>query len=108
MRCVSCTNDVPNVNKTTKSVTCPRCVQLATSPPDLSPVIVRLSYEERKDRKAERAVRKAARIQALLNKPKGRGRGWHLKRTFPWEGKFYSYGEEVTEQAYRKLQMEHA
>jgi hypothetical protein len=82
----------------TASILCGRCVaRLADAPAQPKPTVNPTeAYAQKQQRKLEREqhrkqaqVRKAAVV-------KGRGRGWHLKRVFEWEGQFYSFGELIT------------
>lgn len=77
----------------TASILCGRCVaRLADAP---APVKQPVTTEVRAERKAARAERKQQKAVA----PKasaGRGRGWHLKRLFMWEGQAYSFGKPIS------------
>jgi len=74
--------------------------------PPAQPVNSALSYEEKQERKAAREARKKEKLEKAKNAVRGRLRGWHKKPLFEHEGKYYSYGKEVTEFEAVKLRKE--
>ena len=89
----------------TSAILCGGCTaRLADPAPTPKPSVnPSEAYAQKQQRKAERV---AAKKQAAARKAaavKGRGRGWHLKRVFEWEGQFYSFGELITEARAREL-----
>jgi hypothetical protein len=80
-------------DQNTVSVLCGTCVANLTDAP--APPRQPVTDEARAERKAARAERKQQKAVA----PKancGRGRGWHLKKLFMWEGQAYSFGKPIT------------
>lgn len=89
-------------NADTSALLCGRCVSKLTGAPELPKP--QLTAEARKVRKMERTARREAKRAAQLANPtRGRGRGWHLKRVFEWEGQFYSFGQPITAEQAREL-----
>jgi len=97
LECKVCNNLVENVAADIKAVTCSDCVANIVPAPEQPKVIQHLSLDEKKERKAARAVKKAAKLESLKTAKKGKGKGWHLKKLFDWEGTFYSFGKPVTD-----------
>ena len=85
----------------TTSVLCGACVSRLADPP--ARVAAPVSPEVKAARKQERVERKAERVAAKAAAPKGRGRGWHLKRLFMWEGQAYSFGKPISAKEATKL-----
>lgn len=83
------------------SVLCGNCVaRLADAPARVAPVV---TPEVKAERAQARAERKIAKQAAKAAAPAGRGRGWHLKRLFMWEGQAYSFGKPITAKQASKL-----
>lgn len=93
LACMFCKTETRTDSSTT-SVLCGRCVsRLADAPAPVQPAV---APAVKAARKAERAERKQARVAAKAAAPAGRGRGWHLKKLFMWEGQAYSFGKPIT------------
>lgn len=106
MECSRCSGWVEQVGDKCVSVICSDCVQQDIPAPSLAPPIQRLSYEEKKERKEARAARKKAKLEAMKTKTRGKGKGWHLKKVFAFEGQYFSFGKEITPEAAAKLMKE--
>jgi len=96
MLCFFCRNDAGKVGADIKAVLCGDCVQRATGAPDLTPPQPKLSAEEKAARKLARAERKATKLEKLKSAKRGRGRGWHLKKLFEFEGEYFSMGKSIS------------
>jgi ribosomal protein L37AE/L43A len=82
----------------TSAILCGNCTARLADPavrpsPTVNPTEAYAARQERKQQRVE--ARKQAQARKS-NAVKGRGRGWHLKRVFEWEGQFYSFGELIT------------
>lgn len=106
MRCFFCKREVDDVGADCKAVLCARCVARCVGPPELKASVPKLSYEEKKARKLEREEKKKAKLESMKTAKRGKGRGWHLKKLFIYEDKFFSYGEEVSALQAKKLKKE--
>lgn len=106
MNCFYCRNDAGKVGTDTKAVLCGDCVQRLTGAPDLAPVAPKLTSEEKAARKTARAERKVAKLEKLKTAKRGRGRGWHLKRLFEFEGQYFTMGQEITAAQAAKIRKE--
>lgn len=106
MNCFACRRLVTDVAKDTKAVLCSDCVSKLVGPPDLAPPVQRLSYEERKAKKEAKAEKKKAKLESMKTKTRGKGKGWHLKKVFHFEGSYFSFGKEITAAAAAKLMKE--
>lgn len=97
MNCFWCREDAGRgVSKDAKAVLCSRCVQKLVGAPDIAPPQPKLSAEEKQARKTARAERKVAKLEKLKTAKRGRGRGWHLKRLFEFDGEYFSMGKPIT------------
>lgn len=96
MDCFFCKTDAGKVGTDTKAVLCGACVQKLTGAPEIKDPTPKLSFAERSAKKAERVARKAERLQKLKTAKRGRGRGWHLKKLFEFDGEYFSMGEKIT------------
>jgi hypothetical protein len=104
MKCFFCDTPVPGTDaKTTKAVLCGKCVARLSDPPDLKPPPAKLSVEEKEVKKAEKEEKKAAKLEKMKTAKRGFGRGWHLKKLFEFEGKYFSMGKEITDAEAAKL-----
>ena len=103
MLCFFCRRDVPSYDPKAKAVLCSTCVSQLAGPPDIAPPIQRLPYEERKAKKEAKAAKKAAKLEAMKTKTRGKGKGWHLKKVFHYEGQYFSFGKEITPAAAAKI-----
>lgn len=106
MNCFWCRSHVPQASKGTAAVLCSGCVQRLVGAPDIKPPAEKLTTEQRAERKAERAAKKVAKLEKLKTATRGRGRGWHLKKLFEFDGKYYSMGEEITAAEAMKIRKE--
>lgn len=95
VRCSVCTTEM-EISNHSKSGICEDCVRDSVAPPEQPKPVVRLSVDERKERKAARAIRKAEREAAKATRPRGRGQGWHKKKLVEIDGQWYSRGREIT------------
>lgn len=94
--CFYCGEDC-NVDKDAKAVLCSNCtntIHTGRGEPPKEPAKA-LTSEEKIARKVAREERKKAKANA---KPKGpsKGRGWHLKGYFEWEGEVYTFGQKAS------------
>lgn len=96
MNCFFCRNDAGRVSKDAKAVLCATCTQRLVAPPELKSPIAKLSAEDKAARKAEKAAKKVAKLEKLKTATRGRGRGWHLKKLFEFEGEYFSMGKAIT------------
>lgn len=103
MNCFFCRDDVPEASKDVKAVLCSKCTARACGAPEIKPDVPKLSYEEKMARKAEKVERKKAKLEKAKTATRGKGRGWHLKRLFMFDGKAYSFGKEIDLAAANKL-----
>ena len=87
----------------TSNILCDTCVARLCDPPAQPKPTVVVSVEEKKARKEEREAKKKAKLEAKKTAKRGKGRGWHLKQLFEYEGKYYSFGKEITSEAAVKL-----
>lgn len=89
----------------TSAILCGGCVaKLTDAPAPVKPsVSPQERYAQKEQRKLERAQRKQEATARKSNAVKGRGRGWHLRKVFEWEGQFYSFGELITPARAREL-----
>jgi len=62
------------------------------------------SPEEKAAKVAAREQKKAEKLEKM--KTRGRGKGWHLKRLFEFDGKFYSFGKEIDPSSALKIKKE--
>lgn len=106
MHCFWCRNFVPQASKGTAAVLCSHCVQRLAGAPDLKPPAEKLTAEQKAERKAEKAKKKADKLEAMKTAVRGRGRGWHLKRLFEFDGKYYSMGKEISSVEAMKIRKE--
>ncbi len=88
------------------AVLCPRCVQHVADPPALPKPSVIVSAEDKAARKAERLQRKKDKLEAKKTAKKGKGRGWHLKQLFEFDGQFYTFGKEIGDAEVAKIRKE--
>ena len=96
MSCSRCFNDVERHGEKLKSILCSDCVAREAAPPEIHAPIQRLSAEEKKARKEARLEKRKAKLEAMKTKTRGKGKGWHLKRLFMFEGLYFSFGKEIT------------
>jgi hypothetical protein len=95
IECLFCRTPTRTDNNTS-ALLCGRCVIRLSDPvsrPSVAPEVVAARKQARAERKAERKA----------TVPSGRGRGWHLKRLFIWEGQAYSFGKPISAQAAAQL-----
>ncbi len=104
MLCKECNADVGySPGKGIKSVICWRCIAKIVAAPETPRVIKKLTTEERSSKKEEREKKK---IEKLNSAKKGRLRGWHKKKLFEHDGRFYSYGNPVSDADAMKIKKE--
>jgi hypothetical protein len=96
MDCFFCRGDAGRTNKDVKAVLCGTCVQKLVNPPDLKPVPEKLSPEAKAERKQAKAAKRVEKLEKLKTAARGRGRGWHLKKLFEFEGQYFSMGKAIT------------
>lgn len=106
MDCFFCHEPAGKVSKDVRAVLCGNCTARLANPPENKPAAVKYTAEEKATRKAERAARKVEKLEKMKSAIKGRGRGWHLKKLFAFEGKFYSFGKEISDVEAAKLRKE--
>lgn len=104
--CFFCRNACPQASKDATAVLCSHCVQKLVGPPDLKPPAEKLSAEEKAERKAAKEAKKAEKLEKMKTAVRGRGRGWHLKRLFEFDGKYYSMGKEISSVEAMKIRKE--
>jgi hypothetical protein len=80
------------------AVLCGACTaKCADAPIPMKPYVdPTVAYKTKLDRATARAEKKIAKSIITENKPAGRGRGWHLKKLFVFDGKYYTFGVETT------------
>ncbi len=91
------------VDNKVHAVLCPRCVQHVADPPVQPKPYVAPSVEDKATKKAEREAKKKAKLEAKKTAKRGKGRGWHLKQLFEFEGQFYSFGKEIGDAEVAKI-----
>lgn len=96
MNCFYCRNDAGKTGNETIAILCGDCVQRLTGAPDLKPIAPKLSIEERAAKKALKLQKKTEKLEHMKTQTRGRGRGWHLKKLFEFQGMYYSMGIEIT------------
>lgn len=96
LRCLWCRAGV-SVDVKTGATLCAKCVSRLSDPPIQPKVFVPVSAEEKKVRKAGRVEKKQARLEALKQKKRGKGRGFHLRELAEFEGMFYSFGKSISD-----------
>jgi hypothetical protein len=102
LECFFC-RKIVQVDAKTGATLCATCVsKLADAPVQPKPTVV-VTAAEKKARKEERLAKTAATLAAKKTATKGKGRGWHLKELFAWEGEFYSFGQKISDAAVAKL-----
>jgi hypothetical protein len=62
-----------------------------------------VTVEEKLQRKADRVSAKKAKLEKKKTAKKGKGRGWHLKQLFEFDGQFYSFGKAVGDAEVAKI-----
>src|ERR1017187_7788731 len=102
IECIFCKRPTMVDNKV-HAVLCPRCVQHVVDPPTQPKPYVAPNVEAKEAKKAERAEKKKAKLEAKKTAKRGKGRGWHLKQLFEWEGQFYSFGKAIDDAAVAKI-----
>ena len=103
MLCFFCSRDVPSYGEKVKAVLCSHCVARLAGAPDIAPPIQRLSKAERDERKEAKIAKKKAKLEAMKTTARGKGKGWHLKKVFAFEGAYFSFGKEITAAEAAKL-----
>lgn len=94
VRCIFCRRSVV-IDARNASALCAVCVaKLADAPPPPKTIVV-LAPEEKEAKKEEKRAKKVAKLEAKKTATRGKGRGWHLKQLFEWEGEFFSFGKPV-------------
>lgn len=98
MLCKECDQDEISYNgyvpgKDVASFICSRCTAKMVPAPEEKPKVVALTPEEKEAKAVAKEEKKKAKLEKM--KIKGRGKGWHLKRLFEFDGKFYSFGKEI-------------
>lgn len=106
MNCFFCRADAGRTSKDAKAVLCARCVQRLVGAPDIKPPVEKLTAEQKAERKQARAAKKVAKLEKLKTATRGRGRGWHLKKLFEFEGQYFSMGEAITADQAMKIRKE--
>jgi hypothetical protein len=96
MDCFFCKADAGRVSKDAKAVLCATCVQKLVNPPDLKPVPEKLSPEAKAEKKAAKVAKRTEKLEKLKTATRGRGRGWHLKKLFEFEGEYFTMGKNIT------------
>lgn len=96
MSCDKCGLDVERHGEKLKGIICSDCVAREVGPPEIPAPVQRLSVDEKKARKEARLEKRKAKLEAMKTKSRGKGKGWHLKRLFMFEGLYFSFGKEIT------------
>lgn len=96
MDCFFCRCDAGRTNKDTKAVLCGSCVQKLVNPPDLKPVPEKLSPEAKAEKRQAKVAKRTEKLEKLKSATRGRGRGWHLKKLFEFDGEYFSMGKAIT------------
>lgn len=108
MECNECGNEEDYIpSKTATGLICSRCVSKMVAPPDPPKSVTKAnsaSPEEKAAKAAEKEKKKAEKLEKM--KTRGRGKGWHLKRLFEYDGKFYSFGKEIDANSALKIKKE--
>ena len=102
INCIFCKR-ATMVDAKVHAVLCPNCVQRTADAPAMPKPTVVVSVEEKAARKAERAQKKKDKLEAKKTATRGKGRGWHLKQLFEFEGQFYSFGKEIGDAEVAKI-----
>lgn len=84
-----------------KAGLCDKCVHRVADAPEMPKPVVRTSKEERIAKKEARLAKRKAKLEK--SKTRGKGKGWHLKKLFEFDGQFYSFGKEITDAEAAKL-----
>lgn len=106
MECFFCRRVVESHGEKVKAVLCSNCVaRLSPAPEPVAP-IQRLSYEERKAKKEAKKAKKLEKLEKMKTAKRGKGRGWHLKKVFVFEGNYFSFGEPIDAATAAKLMKE--
>jgi len=106
MECSKCSEWVEQVGDKCTSVICSDCVAQEIPAPEIAAPIQRLSHDEKKARKEARLLKKKAKLEAMKTKTRGKGKGWHLKKLFMFEGLYFSFGKEISALEATKLMAE--
>lgn len=65
---------------------------------------IRLKKEALRQIEEEKLAKKNKKFKKkLVHDPNKKGQGWHLKKKFEFQGKYYSKGKEITLAKYNKL-----
>lgn len=91
------------VDLKTASGLCATCVSKLSDPPPMPKPTVIVTVEEKKARKEMKLEKKKATLEAKKNAKRGKGRGWHLKQLFEFDGEFYSFGKPVGDAEVAKI-----
>lgn len=95
MFCFFCRREAGKPPKDTKAILCGDCVQRCVGAPDIKPPAPKLTVAEKIEKKKIRVAKKAEKLTAMKSAARGRGRGWHLRRLFEFEGEYFSMGEKI-------------
>lgn len=99
LACMFCRTET-RADADASAILCGRCVaRLADAPAPVKQPVTAEQKQERKVARQERKQQKAVAPKASA----GRGRGWHLKRLFMWEGQAYSFGQPISAKEATKL-----
>lgn len=82
---------------------CGDCTARLSDAPIQPKTIVKLDPDEKKARKEARIEKKKAKLEAKKTAKKGKGRGWHLKQLFEFDGEFYSFGKKIGDAEVAKI-----
>ena len=82
---------------------CGDCTARLSDAPIQPKTIVKLDPDEKKARKEARVEKKKAKLEAKKTAKKGKGRGWHLKQLFEFDGEFYSFGKLINDAQVAKI-----
>jgi hypothetical protein len=100
--CMFCRSPTRTDAQTT-AVLCGNCTaKLCDAPVQPRPVLTATEQELRRTARARATEERAAHLKA--HGTAGRGRGWHLKKLFEWNGAFYSFGTLISAERARELQ----
>jgi len=100
--CIFCKRTV-EASADAKAILCDHCVQTHGDPPKQPAPYVVLAPEEKAARKQAKKEKKEAKLQKMKKAKSGRGRGWHLKKLFEWDGQFYSMGKPIDDAQVAKI-----
>jgi hypothetical protein len=88
---------------TTSDLLCDHCVARLSDPPAQPKPVVVVTVEEKAAKKEAKVAKKLAKLEAKKTATKGKGRGWHLRQLFEFDGTFYSFGKEIDDKQVARI-----